>query len=98
MSRVENVVELPVSLNGNGTTFDLLDLRERTVRAVKWIEKPYLARGELHVLQGHGGVGKGALSALWAAEATKRGENVLIVNAEDDVDTQVYPRLIAAGT
>jgi hypothetical protein len=86
-----------VPLRGDQPTLELLDLRTRTVRAVKWIEKPYLARGELHILQGHGGVGKGALCALWAAEASKRGDHVAIVSAEDDLDTQLYPRLIAAG-
>lgn len=81
----------------NELSFDLVDLRTRKVRAVKWIEEPYLARGELHVLQGHGGVGKGAMSMLWAAEASRRKEVALIVTAEDDLDSSVYPRLIAAG-
>jgi AAA domain len=91
----------PAHRNGaapeNEPTFDLVDLRTRTVRAVKWIEEPYLARGELHILQGHGGVGKGSMTMLWAAETSRRKEFALIVSAEDDLDSSVYPRLIAAG-
>jgi hypothetical protein len=101
LPNADNVVPLP-SLTGNGSrgqgpTFELVDLRTRTVRAVHWIEEPYLARGELHILQGHGGVGKGAMTMLWAAEASKRREFALIVSAEDDLDSGIYPRLIAAG-
>jgi hypothetical protein len=73
-----------------------VDLRKLKVRAVDWIEKPYLPRGELVVLQGHGGSGKGALTALWAAEASRRRERVYMLSAEDDLQTQVLPRLLAA--
>jgi RecA-family ATPase len=76
---------------------ELIDLRPLQVRAVKWIEKPYLARGELHILQGHGSAGKGSLTCMWAAEATRRREHVVMVIAEDDLSSQIKPRLIAAG-
>ncbi len=75
----------------------LVDLRSVPVRAVKWIEKPFLARGELHILQGHGSAGKGALTCLWAAEASRRQEHVVMVVAEDDLGAQIKPRLTAAG-
>lgn len=74
----------------------LVNLRDLPVRAIKWIEKPFLAEGELHILQGHGGTGKGALTCLWAAEASRRGEHVIMVIAEDDLAAQIKPRLVAA--
>ncbi len=81
----------------SNVAFSLIDLRTLKVKAVRWIEKPYLSRGELHILQGHGSAGKGALTCLWAAEASLRQEHVVMVCAEDDLEAQIKPRLIAAG-
>jgi AAA domain len=86
-----------VHKSNGAVELSLLDLRSLEVTAVKWIEKPFVARGELHILQGHGGTGKGALTCLWAAEASKRAEHVVMVIAEDDLNSQTKPRLIAAG-
>jgi hypothetical protein len=85
------------SLSSDAAVFSLIDLRTMKVRAVEWIEEPFLARGELHILQGHGSAGKGALTCRWHAEASKRKEHTLMVSAEDDMERQIIPRLIAAG-
>jgi hypothetical protein len=76
--------------------FVSVDLTKIKVRSITWIEKPFLATGELHILQGHGGVGKGALTIMWAAEASRRKERVVLISAEDDLSSQVIPRLLAA--
>lgn len=86
-----------LSADRKGVDLSLIDLRTLKVKAVKWIEKPFLARGELHILQGHGSAGKGALTCLWAAEISRRGEPVVMVVAEDDLEAQIKPRLIAAS-
>ena len=52
------------------------DLSKIGAKAVDWIEEPYLARGEMHFLQGQGGSYKGTLALTWAAEFSRRGENV----------------------
>jgi len=75
----------------------LIDLNAVTPKAVDWIEEPYLTRGEMHFLQGQGGSYKGTLALTWAAEFSRRGEQVLLILAEDDLAKKVKPLLMAAG-
>jgi hypothetical protein len=72
------------------------DLCAIRAKAVEWIEEPYLARGEMHFLQGQGGSYKGTLALTWAAEFSRRGEHVLLILAEDDLAKKVKPLLMAA--
>jgi hypothetical protein len=72
------------------------DLSTISAKAVDWIEEPYLARGEMHFLQGQGGSYNGTLVLTWAAEFSQRGEHVLLVLAEDDLAKKVKPLLMAA--
>ena len=75
----------------------LIDLNTIKPRAVEWIEKPYFARGEFHVIQGQGGSYKGTMCFTWASEFSKRGEHALLILAEDDLATKVKPALMAMG-
>jgi hypothetical protein len=75
----------------------LIDLSTVQPRAVDWIEKPYLAKGEFHVIQGQGGSYKGTMCFTWASEFSKRAEHVLLILAEDDLATKVKPALMAMG-
>ena len=77
--------------------YKLIDLSTVTAKAVDWIEEPYLARGEMHFLQGQGGSYKGTMTLTWAAEFSRRGEHVLLILAEDDLDKKVLPTLMASG-
>jgi hypothetical protein len=74
----------------------LINLNTVSAKPVEWIEEPYLARGEMHFLQGQGGSYKGTLALTWAAEFSRRGEHVLLVLAEDDLAKKVKPLLMAA--
>jgi hypothetical protein len=83
--------------NGHsGRQYAFSDLSKISAKAVEWIEEPYLARGEMHFLQGQGGSYKGTLALTWAAEFSRRAENVLLVLAEDDLARKVKPLLMAA--
>jgi VirE N-terminal domain/AAA domain len=75
--------------------YALSDLAAIAAKPVDWIEEPYLARGEMHFLQGQGGSYKGTLALTWAAEFSQRGEHVLLVLAEDDLAKKVKPLLMA---
>jgi hypothetical protein len=75
----------------------LVDFRDLEVRDVEWHDDGFLPKGQLAILQGHGGVNKGTLACQWAAMLSKRGEFVLFVVAEDDYQTTLKPRLVAAG-
>ena len=74
----------------------LIDPRTITPKAVKWIERPYLARGEFHLIHGEGGAYKSTMLILWAAETSQRGEMALLIMAEDDHASKIVPALIAA--
>lgn len=77
--------------------YKLIDLSTVTAKAVDWIEEPYLARGEMHFLQGQGGSYKGTMALTWAAEFSQRGEHALLILAEDDLNKKVLPTLMASG-
>jgi hypothetical protein len=77
-----------------------VDLREREMRDVHWHDRPFLPAGELVTNNADGDVGKGLYSVERAARFS-RGEfgdrrlGVFVV-AEDDFDTVLKPRLVAA--
>ena len=77
------------------------------VRPIHWLWRPYLACGNLALLDGDPGAGKSLFTADLAARLTRGGRmpdgswrrkkaNVLFLNAEDDLDDTLRPRLDAA--
>ena len=84
---------------------------EEPAAAPAFLWEPYLAFGAVAVLDGDPGVGKSFLSLDLAARLTAGllmpdgqpcpirpgGHEVMIVNAEDNVDTTLIPRFLAAG-
>ncbi len=76
-------------------------------KAIHWLWKEWLASGMFHILGGAPGVGKSTLAITFAATVSNGGHwpdgtrsetgNVLIWSGEDDPDTTLVPRLIAAG-
>jgi putative DNA primase/helicase len=69
--------------------------------AVDWVRGQSLngrfPLGELTMLYGDPGVGKGTITVALIAEITKAGGTVLISSPEDDPIRVIKPRLIAAG-
>jgi AAA domain len=78
------------------------------VRQKEWLWEGHLLRGGLELLTGQPGLGKSQVQIHLMACATARKEwpdhapaiepvNVIMVTAEDAIDTEVVPRLMAAG-
>jgi len=69
--------------------------------AVDWVRGEHLhgrfPLGELTMLYGDPGVGKGTITVALIAQITKAGGTVLISSPEDDPIRVIKPRLIAAG-
>jgi hypothetical protein len=69
--------------------------------AVEWVRGAHLngrfPLGELTMLYGDPGVGKGTITVALIAEVTRDGGTVLISSPEDDPIRVIKPRLIAAG-
>lgn len=69
--------------------------------AVDWVRGEHLngrfPLGELTMLYGDPGVGKGTITVALIAEITNAGGTVLISSPEDDPIRVIKPRLIAAG-
>jgi AAA domain len=86
------------SKRADGPVF--VDLREREMRDVVWHDRPFLPAGELVTNNADGDTGKGLLSVLYAARFSRGefGERRMVVFAvaEDDFETVLKPRLVAA--
>jgi hypothetical protein len=63
----------------------------------RWYWRHRLVQDDLNILAGTQGIGKSQVSCAIAAEATLRGEVVLVISAEDSPETTIVPRLLAAG-
>ena len=77
-----------------------VDLREREMRDVHWHDRPFLPSGELVTNNADGDTGKGLIAVHYAARFS-RGEfgdrrMVVFAVAEDDFETVLKPRLVAA--
>lgn len=77
-------------------------LEDYELRDLEWLVQGFLLKGELTILQGHGGTSKGTLAAAWAAlvsrgkgECQAEPQHVLWAGAEDAIGTVVRPRLMA---
>lgn len=87
----------------------LTPMTDVKMRAVSWLWKNRIARGELHLIGGEGGEGKSAMVLDWIARLTRgepwpdgspgseRPERVVILSAEDAAEHTIKPRLRAAG-
>jgi len=80
----------------------LIDPADVDVRDVEWLVRHFVRRDTLNLVQGHGGVNKGTWTCHVGARAT-RGElsdgqplMVLYASAEDEKETELKPRLLAA--
>lgn len=90
-----------LGLNGgplDGPVF--VDLREWEMRDIVWVDRPFLATGELVTNNADGDTGKGLLAVHYAARFS-RGEfgdkrMVVFAVAEDAYETVLKPRLVAA--
>jgi AAA domain-containing protein len=81
----------------------LIDPINVAIRDIEWLDPGFVPAGTLTIVQGHGDVGKGTWTCHLAARVT-RGEIpgaepglVLFASAEDDLESVLQPRLIAAG-
>ena len=85
---------------------DYYTYSEIDVKELEWIWKPYIVRGNLNIIVGEGGVGKiylttGLSSAISRGEKIPfsndkfKVENVILQNAEDDIEATVLPRLLS---
>jgi hypothetical protein len=79
-----------------------------TPRPTKWLWRNWLPVGEIVVAEGMGGVSKSTIAIDWMARLTtgrpmpdgarpREPIEILYLTEEDDPDTVVLPRLIAAG-
>ncbi len=87
-------------------TFSVRRMRERDIRAHQWAHTGYFRVGALNATIGVGGAGKGAFIAREGAGWTRgtipgcfygRPVKVLTIGDEDDADSDLTPRLMAAG-
>jgi hypothetical protein len=81
----------------SGTERDLIDLADVAPKPVDWIIPGLVQAGELNLLAGEGGLGKGLLQMAWAVQLAQRGERSIIVSAEDDPTYATSPRRLAHG-
>lgn len=65
-------------------------------RSPQWWWRRRLVLNDFNIVAGTQGVGKSQVTAAWTAEATKQEQTVLIISGEDDPETTIKPRLIAA--
>jgi putative DNA primase/helicase len=87
---------------------DLVCAADVKMRPKEWVWKGHLLRGALELLTGIPGLGKSQLQCYFVACVTSgkvwpdgapatAPANVIMVTAEDAIDTEVVPRLTAAG-
>jgi hypothetical protein len=76
---------------------DLVPARLIKPTSPKWYWRHRIVQDDLNILAGTQGLGKSQVATAIAAEATQRGESVIILSAEDSPETTIVPRLISAG-
>jgi energy-coupling factor transporter ATP-binding protein EcfA2 len=72
----------------------LSSFRSRRLRML-WRDR--IPVGRVGIIYGPPGQGKSTLLALLAGDVTRRGGRVIIASAEDEPETTLQPRMIAAG-
>jgi hypothetical protein len=93
------VVQLPAAPSSK---LSLRGLDTYEVRAVEWLDKPFLQRSAFHLLAGRKGTCKGTWICGLAARVTRgkmygEPKRVLVITSEDSVELDFLPRLLAAG-
>jgi putative DNA primase/helicase len=96
--------------HGNGTVlgFSLTRMSDVEMRPVEWLWQGKIPIGKVSGISGDPGLGKSQLTASMAAIVSRGGQwpvtrdraplgNVILLNAEDDADDTIGPRLEAAG-
>lgn len=66
------------------------------VRSIRWLWRERIPRGRVGIVFGPPGQGKSTLLAMLIAEVTRDGGRVLVASAEEDPETTIVPRLVAA--
>jgi KaiC/GvpD/RAD55 family RecA-like ATPase len=79
------------------STLPLVGLTSLTMRDIKWLDVGFVPANALTIVLGHGGIGKGPWTNHLAAKITRSGGAVLFAAAEDDHESVLKPRLVAAG-
>lgn len=96
--------------HGNGTVlgFSLTRMSEVEMRPIEWLWQGKIPIGKVSGISGDPGLGKSQLTASMAAIVSVGGQwpvtrdraplgNVILLNAEDDAEDTIGPRLEAAG-
>lgn len=73
----------------------LVDLQTIQSEEIRWLWRNRVPRGKVTMFVGDPDVGKSFAALDIAAEVTRGGENVIILNAEDDPADTIKPRLEA---
>jgi putative DNA primase/helicase len=68
-----------------------------TVKPVTWLHYPYVPLGKITAIAGATGQAKSLWTCWLAADVTNAGGAVIMLNAEDDAEDTIVPRLRAAG-
>jgi hypothetical protein len=93
---------------GHASRIDMVRAADVVMRRKSWIWKGHLLRGGLELMTGQPGLGKSQVQCHLVACATAGSKwpdgapgiapvNVIMVTAEDALDSEVVPRLVAAG-
>lgn len=96
--------------HGNGTVlgFNVTRMSDVQMRPIDWLWEGKIPLGKVTGISGDPGLGKSQISASLAAIVSRGGQwpvtrdrapkgNVILLNAEDDADDTIAPRLEAAG-
>jgi hypothetical protein len=80
----------------------MLCMKDVTAKAVSWLWKPRIPIGNITMLEGDPGIGKGFVLARIAADVSRGTNgfqlgNVLWLEGEDDPEDTIKPRLMAAN-
>lgn len=110
---IEPLKKAPDDLNlpqhgGSGAKVEAIPLDPTKMRPVTWLWHGRIPRGQITMLDGDPGLGKSTVALDLAARvstgrsmpfATEKAPpaNVLILSYEDDPDTTITPRIVAAG-
>jgi hypothetical protein len=68
-----------------------------TLKPVTWLEFPFVPLGKITAVAGQMGQAKSLWTCWLAGKVTNNGGRVIAMNAEDDAEDTIVPRLKAAG-
>jgi hypothetical protein len=99
LKRVDTPLELADSAIDELTpgTIILRPLSSVTPRRLRMLWRSRIPVGRVGIIFGPPGQGKSTLLALMTADVTRGGGRVIIASAEDEPETTLQPRMVAAG-